>query len=95
MKKVETIEILHPKTSYEVALVKSVEVSEGVFNFERIGDEVINFANSTKQGITLDSLIRVLYTQALEMTGKPMREITNDECKAVKSFIMSKLKGTL
>lgn len=90
MKHKETIEILNPKVSYEVAKITNVN---GVF--ERVGDEVINLATNEKQGIAVDSLIKIVYLNAIENMKLPMREITVDDCKAVRSFIVSKLKGTL
>lgn len=85
MKQLYDVEILNPKTSYEIAKVTGKTP-------ERVGDVVIDFATETKQGVLTQSLIQVLLMNAAEHLNIDVKSITVDDIKQVKKFIVSVLK---
>lgn len=94
MNDVEKVEILQPKVCYEVA---KVEVDDKGYN--RVGTELIRFVTGNpsnltiprKQGIRIDSLIKVLLLNAAERVNKgDISGVSVEDIKAVKDFIIQR-----
>jgi len=93
---IEYIEILNPRTSYEIAKVQVTDKG-----YEIVGATVIDLASgnpskpelSRKQGVRIDSLIRLLLVNGAERTIGDISKITTEDVKAVKDFIMKQVRS--